>query len=244
MAEASDVPSQPPREEQVIGIEPGQPDYRILIVEDQRENWLLLQRLLQTAGFQVRVAEDGGQAVEAFKLWRPHFIWMDLRLPVLGGVEAAGRIRELEGGREVRIVAVTASVFASQREEVLASGFDDFLRKPYRPREIFECMARHLGVRYLYGAGPQAAARDLPLTLRSEELAALPAALRDELEDAVIALDRERIARTLYRISEQNSSLANALGNLADKLAYTAIFEALERCKNEFTEAGASPSLF
>ena len=46
---------------EVIGLERGQPDYRIMIVEDQRENWLLLQRLLQTAGFQVRVAEDGAK---------------------------------------------------------------------------------------------------------------------------------------------------------------------------------------
>ena len=68
------------------GLEPGRPDYRVLIVEDQRENWQLLQGLLQSAGFQVRVAEDGEQAVEAFRSWRPQFIWMDLRLPVLSWI--------------------------------------------------------------------------------------------------------------------------------------------------------------
>src|SRR4029079_16727870 len=121
-----------------IMLEPGQPDYRILVVEDQFENWLLLQRLLQTAGFQWRAVRDGGQAIETFSTWRPQFIWMDLRLPVLGGLEAARQIRELEGGREVKIAALTASVFDSQREEVITSGFDDFVRKPYRSREIFE----------------------------------------------------------------------------------------------------------
>src|SRR5204862_6420750 len=121
---------------------PGQPDKRILIVEDQKENRVLLQRLLQEAGFQVRVAEDGAQAVEAFSAWRPHFIWMDLRLPVIGGLEAARRIRELDGGREVKIVAATASAFSSQREEVLAEGFDNFFRKPYRREEIIDYMAQ------------------------------------------------------------------------------------------------------
>ena len=98
-AEESEVMVETAGVQQVIGLEPGQPDYRVLIVEDQEENWLLLERLLQTAGFQVRVANDGRQGVECFEMWRPHFIWMDIRLPVLSGLEAATRIRELEGGR-------------------------------------------------------------------------------------------------------------------------------------------------
>ena len=89
IAEADEFTAQSASAEQVIGLESRQSDYRILIVEDQRENWLLLQRLLQTIGFQIRVAEDGGQAVESFISWRPHFIWMDVRLPVLSGLEAA-----------------------------------------------------------------------------------------------------------------------------------------------------------
>ena len=120
------------RSGQVAGLAPGQPDYRILIVEDKKENWLLLQRLLEDAGFQVQVAEDGARGVEMFRFWRPHLIWMDIRLPVMGGVEAAQEIRALEGGREVKIVALTASAFAKEREDVLAAGLDDFLRKPYR----------------------------------------------------------------------------------------------------------------
>ena len=211
----------------MIGLESRQSDYRILIVEDQRENWLLLQRLLQTIGFQIRVAEDGGQAVESFIRWRPHFIWMDVRLPVLSGLEAARRIRELEGGDEVKIVAVTASAFASEREEVIAAGFDDFLRKPYRPEEIFDCMKRHLAVRYVYGVGAQAAPADPPVTLNPGELAALPVALRDELEKAVISLDPVRIRRLVNQISEQNSSLGIALERLADKFAYSRILYAL-----------------
>ena len=238
IAEPSEVRAEPGVEE-VIGLEPGQPDYRILIVEDQRENWLLLQRLLETVGFQVRVAEDGGQAVEAFSQWRPHFIWMDLRLPVMSGLEAAGRIRRLEGGTEVRIVAVTASVFASQREEVLAKGFDDFLRKPYRPREVFDCIARYLGVRYVYGARPSVESIGSPEILRPADLAALPAALRDELEKAVISLDTDRIAAAIRQVSAQDPSLGSVLARLNDGLAYTPILNALRSSRRSLAQAGA-----
>jgi signal transduction histidine kinase/DNA-binding response OmpR family regulator len=222
----------------VIGVEKGQPDYRILIVEDERENWLLLQRLLETVGFQTRVAENGAQAVETFELWRPHFIWMDVRIPVLSGLEAARRIREIEGGREVKIVALTASAFQSQREEVLAAGFDDFLRKPYRSEEVFDCMARHLGVRYVYETRSEPAAQDLTHLLRPESLAQLPPAKLEELERAVISLDPSRIGLVVAQVSEKNASVGAALRRLTDKLAYSPILHAIQSYKR-FAETKA-----
>ena len=61
-------------------LEEGQPEYRILIVEDELENRILLDRLLTEAGFEVRVAENGEQGIEGFREWRPQLIWMDLRM--------------------------------------------------------------------------------------------------------------------------------------------------------------------
>jgi PAS domain S-box-containing protein len=73
---------------------------------------------------------------------------MDRRMPVMDGLEATRRIRALEGGQAVKIVALTASVFAEQRGEMLAAGMDDILHKPFRPTEIFELPgAPALGVR-------------------------------------------------------------------------------------------------
>jgi len=222
---------------QVVALEPGQPDYRILIVEDEEQNALLLRSLLETAGFEVRVAASGNHAIDVFRTWRPHFIWMDVRLPVMGGLEATKQIRELDGAGDTKIVAVTGSAFASQRDEVLAAGLDDFVRKPYRPDEIFECMARHLNIRYVYGAEQEAANPDAPRVLRSEELAALPNALREQLESAVICLDGERIKVLITQISEKNASLGAGLAHLVEKLQYTPIFLALEHCKGSLNEA-------
>ena len=62
--------------------------YRILIVEDQADNRALLTQLLESVGFQVKVAEHGQQGVDLFQNWKPHFIWMDRSMPVMDGTTA------------------------------------------------------------------------------------------------------------------------------------------------------------
>jgi CheY-like chemotaxis protein len=234
-----EIPVEPAREfevmvstvepQEVIGLETGQPAYRVLIVEDEQENWMVLKRLLQSVGFPVRIAQDGAQGVEGFREWRPHFIWMDLRMPVMNGFDAARRIRELEGGREVKIAAVTASGFADQRSEALAAGMDDYVSKPYRPSEIFECMERQLGVRYRRRVAPAAAGPSVGV--RPEDLAALPHELRAELREALVALDVERISAAIDCVSQRNAPLGSALARCASRYAYTAMLRVIEEDK-------------
>jgi len=136
-------------------LESGQPEWRVLIVDDDPESATVLRKMLARSGFQVRVAEDGALGIETFKQWRPHFIWMDLGLPQLSGTETTRRIRQLDGGAEIKIAAITASAYASERDGVMRAGFDDFAFKPFRQTEIFFCMARHLGVRYSSSDGAE-----------------------------------------------------------------------------------------
>jgi signal transduction histidine kinase/ActR/RegA family two-component response regulator len=219
----------------VIGLASGQSEYRILIVEDRAENWLLLRRILEDVGFAVRVAENGALGIDAFQAWRPHFIWMDLRRPVMDGLEATRRIRALEGGRDVKIVALSASAFKEDRDNVLAVGMDDFLRKPYRPAEVFECLTHNLGVRFVYGDAPSAAAAIPPLALSPEAFAVLPQELRAELGDAVVALDIARIAAAIRRVSGVEPALGTLLARHAEQHAYTKMLGALRA-----GEAGSS----
>jgi DNA-binding response OmpR family regulator len=156
---------------------------------------------------------------------------MDLRMPRLDGIEATRHIRALEGGREVKIAAVTASVFAGQRSEVLAAGLDDFVRKPFHPGDIFDCMARHLGVRYRHVGPPAAALPARPAGPGTEALAALPEDLRMELRNAVVTLDRDRILGIIGRVSEHDPDLGRILARCADRLAFTAIYAAIEGCQ-------------
>jgi hypothetical protein len=100
------------------------------------------------------------------------------------------------------------------------------MRKPYRPAEIFDCMARHLGVRYVYAgdAPPPAVA---PAALRPEALAALPEEMREELANSLMALDAERIAGIIRGISETDAALGAVLAQFAERLAYTPVLRAL-----------------
>jgi signal transduction histidine kinase/CheY-like chemotaxis protein len=135
-------------------LEPSQPEWRVLIVEDDPESSTVLRKMLTHSGFQVRVAENGELGIEAFQQWRPHFIWMDMELSQLSGTQATRRIRQLNGGTETKIAAITASGSASTRDGLMSAGFDDLTFKPFRQTDIFSCMARHLGVRYSSSKGP------------------------------------------------------------------------------------------
>ena len=201
---------------QVIGLEGNQPDYRMLIVEDQQDNQLLLQQILESAGFQVRIAENGQQGIDLFQQWQPDFIWMDRRMPVMDGLVATQKIRTLPAGNKVKIVALSASVFEEQKQQVLEAGVDDFIRKPYRPSEIFSCISKHLGVRYRYREEIKAD-NDKPVSILTEQsIEKLPDELRSALYDAVIELDTEVLSGLANEIEKVDSDCAAAIRQAID----------------------------
>lgn len=136
----------------VASLAPGQPPYRVLIVEGPGEERSFLHRIVEGAGFDVQVTRPGEAGIEMFRTWRPNFIWIDRPLPARDGLETIRSIRGLDGGGEVTIAGVSDFGFERELEEMLAAGFDDFVHKPLRPIEVFDCMALHLGVRYTYEA--------------------------------------------------------------------------------------------
>jgi two-component system sensor histidine kinase/response regulator len=82
-------------------LEPGQPPCRVLVVDDVDDSRAVLVRLLKNAGFEVREANDGSEAVAAFSRWRPQLVLMDQHMPTMYGDEASNRIRRSAGGDEV-----------------------------------------------------------------------------------------------------------------------------------------------
>jgi len=211
---------------EIIGPAPNQPVYRILIVEDQLENQLLLTQLMENVGLQVKLAENGEQGVQLFQSWQPHLIWMDRRMPMTDGLEATKIIRRLPNGKDVKIVAVTASAFIEQRDEMINAGMDDFVRKPYRTNEIYECLTRQLGMQYSYSdTQPTVEAEIVPLT--AEMLSVLPSKLRNELCDALEVLDSELISTVIEKVGSHDANLQNTLSRLADNFDYAVILNAL-----------------
>ncbi len=75
--------------------------------------------------------------------WKPHLIWMDMRMPVMDGYEATRRIKAAPSGQATVIIALTASAFEEDREQIMLEGCDDFVRKPFRKDEIYDMLAKH-----------------------------------------------------------------------------------------------------
>jgi PAS domain S-box-containing protein len=210
---------------EVCGLAPGQPSYRILVVEDEYENQLLLAKLMTEIGLDTWVVDNGKEAVDIFEEWQPHLIWMDRRMPVMDGVEATKRIRQLPIGKDVIIVAVTASVFKEQHKELFDAGMNDLVRKPYRIDELYDCLARQLGVKYVY---QQAVEEPKATELTPAMMAALPQELRQRLHEALDDLDYEHIIAAIGEAGECDPDLARTLTQLAKNFDYPTILHALE----------------
>lgn len=168
----------------VVALAPGQPAYRLLVVEDNWANRRLLVKMLEPLGFAVREAKNGREAVAIAAEWEPHLIWMDMRMPVMDGYEATKQIKAAPKGQAMIVVALTVSAFEEGRALILSTGCDDFVRKPYQEHDIFDKLAKHLGVRYIYedmarpesdGAGEQKGQPEAKITLTAEALAVMPA---------------------------------------------------------------------
>jgi CheY-like chemotaxis protein len=209
--------------QRVIGLEPGQPLYRLLVVEDREPSRRLLTKLLSDLGppplgFEVREAVNGQEAIDTWQAWEPHLIWMDMRMPVMDGHEAARRIKATTQGQATVIVALTASAFEEDRAMILSGGCDDFVRKPFREEEIFAMLTKHLGVRFLYekvGTPPaEALIQDAQVALTADSLAALPTEWVTQLHKSATQLDADVILEMLEQTREQYPSLTDALTRL------------------------------
>ncbi|MBN1261501.1 MAG: response regulator [Anaerolineae bacterium] len=223
----------------VTGVAPGQPRYRLLVVEDDKANRRLLVKLLVGLGFEVREASNGKEALGLWQAWRPQLIWMDMRMPVMDGYEATRRIKAVVEEETPVIIALTASVFEESRTAILAHGCDDFLRKPFRAVEILEMLTRHLGVHFTYGDGSIAQANEHPgkrapraadavaqvggETQFITRLAALPQEWLTALEQATMLGDPEWLSALIEQIRAPDPALANALDILAQEYAHDRI---------------------
>lgn len=196
----------------VKSLEPGQPEYRILVVDDRPANRLLLTKLLTPIGFQVREAENGLDAIAIWESWEPHLIWMDMRMPVMNGYEATRRIKSHVKGQATAILALTASTFESERAIVLSAGCDDFVRKPFQEDVLFEKMAQYLGVRYIYEHKDNFEAKTTKaFILEPSSLQSMPNEWVEKLHLAAAQLDAETIATLVAQIPAENHPLAQAL---------------------------------
>ena len=219
----------------VVGPETGQPRYRIMVVDDNPMNRLLLMRLLEPFGFDLREAENGKEAVRLWKKWQPHLIFMDMRMPVMDGYEATRAIKVAGGDPPAKIIAVSAGSLKNEQEAILAAGCDDHIAKPFREEDIHNALEKHLEVRWVYagderplGGGAAGGVHNWPA--RCE---VLPPGLKEDLKDALLRAHIEAIDSLIARIGETDPRLAVKLQEWSHDFEYETILSLMKGTSGE-----------
>ncbi|MFH0730333.1 MAG: response regulator [Pseudomonadota bacterium] len=149
-------------------------------------------------------------------------------MPVMDGSEATRRIKLTEAGAHTKVIALTAHALEDERREILATGCDDFVRKPYRDTEIFDALARHLGMRFQYADEYPSTAEKKAFVLNADRLFGLPRDLTNELSKAVELLNGPRILDMIRHIHDIDHELGEDLRCMAENLLYKELLEVLD----------------
>jgi len=216
----------------VIGLAPGEPTYRILIVDDLPENRQLLVELLSSIGFEVREAKNGQEAVSLCQTWSPHLVWMDLRMPDMDGYEATQQIKATATNAPV-VIALTGSAFEEDCIGAIAIGCDDFVRKPFRAETIFEKIAVHLNLHYRY-TDETATADNLQTPSPTEnltlaDLAIMPPEWIEQLERAATRVNAKLILKLIEQIPSKHPKLKQILTTWVNNFRFSDIVALIQQ---------------
>ncbi len=218
-----------PEYKTVIGLKTGSPCNRLLIVDDKAESRQLMRAILHPLAQDVREAVNGKQAVEIYQSWQPDLIWMDLRMPVMDGLQAIKAIRSTEGGMEVKIIALTASVFQEQQETIYQAGADDFISKPFLRCQIFECLHKHLGLNFEYQEKQNdCTGSEQKQASLTENLTQLPEEMLSALVKSAEQLDIEQSIKIAEDIAKIDCFLAERLIKMIHAMDFQALLDLLK----------------
>ena len=117
---------------------------KVLIVEDNLVNQQVALGLFRYLGVECMIAQNGGEALEMINMERFDAIFMDCMMPVMDGFETTRRIRQLEKGKEMPIIAMTAGALAGGRQASLDAGMNDYLSKPFQHEDLIRLLKKYI----------------------------------------------------------------------------------------------------
>jgi two-component system sensor histidine kinase/response regulator len=214
----------------VVGLPPAERGRVVLIVDDNRDGCELLRGLLEPLGFIVHEAWDGLEGEARIVALQPDLVLMDWRMPKLDGLALTRRVRLRTDIAQPRIVVVTASAFEEERQEALASGADDFMRKPIEQEALFAILAAQLGLHFHSVAGDESAtawATRQPLT--ADDLAPLRLDLIAELKHAVADMHTVRIGLAMVVIGHEQPTLGARMRAMIERAQYRELWALLHQ---------------
>ena len=215
----------------VIGIDKGNKDCRILVVDDTEENRQVVVKLLDLVGFKTMEAVNGEDAIAKFEEWNPHLILMDMRMPVLDGYEATRIIKQTEKGKQVPIIALTASSFEDEQKKIGELDIHAFIRKPFRESELFGKIGNILGITYTFE--DETAFPDEKKQITDDEMveriSQLPVDLVEQMQNATNIADIDLLIDLIRRIDPKHSDLSRHLMTLANNYNYEYLLQILNK---------------
>ncbi|HZG41267.1 MAG TPA: MHYT domain-containing protein [Nodosilinea sp.] len=228
-------------ERDILCLAPHQPTPRVVVADDVVESRLLMRHWLEGAGFEVREASQGQEALDLWQAWRPHLICLDMRMPVLDGYGVARQVRQLPGGDATVIIAVTASVFEEQRSDCIAAGCNGVLPKPLQRRVLLEHIGRSLGLIYQYSAVAGAGEQDSAIALLSShsgqssstdhrplsqaDFSPLSPDWLSQIHQAAQAADDRRVRQLIAQLPPDQQLLAQRLDRLVNDFRLDVIID-------------------
>jgi PAS domain S-box-containing protein len=207
----------------ITGMKDTSQTYRILVVDDRWENRMMLSRMLSKIGFDVREASNGQEGLELWRDWQPNLVWMDMRMPKMDGYEATRRIRQSDGGDDVVIIALTASAFEHDRERVMAVGCNDFLAKPFREADMYNMLANHLGIEFIY-ADPSDI-KQIKMSDGDYDFSQIPEVTRSQLKQAIGELNLDKVRELVKTFEENYPQLAQEILDRASEFDFDTLSE-------------------
>lgn len=198
----------------------------IIVADDTEENLILSAEMLRSVGYEVTTANDGAGLIEKVGASIPDLVLMDLHMPVMDGLEALRHLRSTDAGKDLPVIAMTASSFADDRDKVLEEGFSGFVLKPFRFEQVLELIGNLLNVEYETEATAGnylSDTRQYNTQQLEEELQLINNNLHDSMMKAIKKADLDEFIRVLKDLPPGVSTIKSYLHEMADKYNYDAI---------------------
>lgn len=228
---------------EIIGYENDRP-VKILVVDDNTVNVDVATEILQSLYFEVETAFNGRDAISKFMSFTPDLILMDIRMPELDGTQATEIIRNMNGGKEVKIFAVTAHAFDSERSQFIDRGCDDCIIKPYQRRDLLNAIKQHLNLKFVYKTDSVSSNLIEQVSETSAvneiDLGLIASSITEEwinqLDENVMFGKFDNIKSMADSLKDQNPALVSFLNNIsnwADDMDYDALEKIVQQLKEE-----------
>ena len=217
---------------QVTGLKSDIPEVKILIVDDQEENRMVLKEFLESVGIRTEYAVNGKEAVEMTEKWHPSLIFMDLRMPVMDGHEAARKIKAADFGKDIPIIALTASILELDQKTVQGEGMVGFLRKPFKDYELYGILEEHLGQIFIYEESSKPGGKvveKIEGTLTAEDISRIPLGLIKRMKRATVNAQFDQLLSLIDETSRYSPETADKLRTLAEKFQYDALIDLFQK---------------